>query len=41
MTRFTHLDESGKARMVDVSGKDQSSRVAIATGSIRMSIRDC
>jgi cyclic pyranopterin monophosphate synthase len=37
MTRFTHLDESGKARMVDVSGKDQSSRVAIATGSIRMS----
>lgn len=37
MTRFTHLDESGKARMVDVSGKDQSSRVAIATGAIRMS----
>ena len=37
MTRFTHLDESGKARMVDVSSKDQSSRVAIATGSIRMS----
>ena len=37
MTQFTHLDESGKARMVDVSGKDQSSRVAIATGSIRMS----
>ena len=36
MTRFTHLDESGKARMVDVSGKEQSSRVAVATGSIRM-----
>lgn len=37
MTRFTHLDESGKARMVDVSGKEPSSRVAVATGSIRMS----
>ena len=37
MTRFTHLDESGKARMVDVSGKEPSSRVAIATGAIRMS----
>ena len=37
MTQFTHLDESGKARMVDVSGKEPSSRVAVATGSIRMS----
>lgn len=37
MTRFTHIDETGKARMVDVSGKEHSSRVAIATGSIRMS----
>lgn len=37
MTRFTHLDESGKARMVDVSGKEPSPRVAIATGAIRMS----
>ena len=37
MTRFTHLDESGNARMVDVSGKEPSSRVAVATGSIRMS----
>lgn len=37
MTRFTHIDEAGKARMVDVSGKEHSSRVAIATGSIRMS----
>ena len=37
MTRFTHLDESGNARMVDVSGKEPSSRVAVATGSIMMS----
>jgi cyclic pyranopterin phosphate synthase len=37
MTRFTHLDESGNARMVDVSGKEPSSRVAVATGSIGMS----
>ena len=37
MTPFTHLDESGNARMVDVSGKEPSSRVAVATGSITMS----
>lgn len=37
MSRLTHSDDSGRAKMVDVSGKDQSSRVAVATGSIRMS----
>jgi cyclic pyranopterin monophosphate synthase len=33
---FTHLDDQGAARMVDVSGKDVTARLARATGSIRM-----
>ena len=32
MERFTHLDETGAARMVDVSGKDVTARSATATG---------
>jgi cyclic pyranopterin phosphate synthase len=31
---FTHLDEVGAARMVDVSGKDVSVREAVATGRV-------
>jgi cyclic pyranopterin phosphate synthase len=31
--RLTHVDESGAARMVDVSGKDVTARTAVATGS--------
>jgi cyclic pyranopterin phosphate synthase len=38
--RFTHLDESGAARMVDVSAKDVSVRTATATGFVRLSA-DC
>ena len=38
MSDLTHTDESGRARMVDVSGKNPSARVAIATGAIRMSM---
>ena len=34
---FTHLDESGAARMVDVSAKDVSVRTATATGFVRLS----
>lgn len=34
---LTHLDESGRARMVDVGGKDDTERVAIAKGSIQLS----
>jgi cyclic pyranopterin monophosphate synthase len=34
---FSHLDESGAARMVDVSGKDVSARTATATGFVRLS----
>ena len=37
MNRLTHLDEHGQARMVDVGGKAESHRVAIASGRISMS----
>jgi cyclic pyranopterin phosphate synthase len=33
---LTHFSDSGRARMVDVSAKDQTVRVAIASGVIRM-----
>ena len=33
---FSHLDADGTARMVDVSGKPVSTRVAIASGAIRL-----
>ncbi|HEX6151535.1 MAG TPA: cyclic pyranopterin monophosphate synthase MoaC, partial [Nocardioides sp.] len=32
--RLTHVDESGAARMVDVSGKDLTDRQAVATGRV-------
>ena len=35
--RPTHLDEHGRARMVDVSGKVSSERVAVASGAVHMS----
>ena len=34
--RLSHVDASGEARMVDVSAKDETRRVARATGLIRM-----
>jgi cyclic pyranopterin phosphate synthase len=34
---FTHFDESGNARMVDVGGKIETVRVAEAVGNIQMS----
>ena len=37
MTGFTHLDEAGAARMVDVSDKDTTARTAIATGRVLVS----
>ena len=33
---FTHLDAEGKARMVDVSAKDETERSATAKGSVTM-----
>ncbi len=35
--RFTHLDDAGAARMVDVSGKDVTARSATASGTVRVS----
>ena len=37
MTKLTHLDEAGAARMVDVSTKPATAREAVATGRIIMS----
>jgi cyclic pyranopterin phosphate synthase len=37
MNKLTHLDEQGNARMVDVGGKAETHRVAIASGRISMS----
>src|SRR5688572_32046881 len=37
MSRMTHLDELGQARMVDVGSKPATARSATATGRIRMS----
>ncbi len=34
--KFTHFDDAGNARMVDVSGKVETSRIATAEGSISM-----
>jgi cyclic pyranopterin phosphate synthase len=34
---FTHLDDSGAARMVDVSAKEITARTATATGDVRVS----
>jgi len=36
MPQFTHLDDKGKARMVDVSGKDTTRREAVARGKVLM-----
>jgi len=33
---LTHIDRRGEARMVDVSGKDQTERIAIAEGKVVM-----
>ena len=36
MNELTHLDASGNARMVDVGGKAETARIAVASGRIRM-----
>ena len=36
MTKFTHLDDKGRARMVDVSSKKATLREAYARGQVRM-----
>jgi len=37
VSRLTHMDESGRARMVDVSDKPATTREAVAEGFLRMS----
>ncbi|MDR3510093.1 MAG: cyclic pyranopterin monophosphate synthase MoaC [Caulobacteraceae bacterium] len=36
MARLTHIDETGRARMVDVSDKPVTAREAVAAGLVRM-----
>ncbi|MFO1059610.1 MAG: cyclic pyranopterin monophosphate synthase MoaC [Dongiaceae bacterium] len=36
MSGFTHFDEQGRARMVDVTGKEATTRTATARGLVRM-----
>lgn len=38
MTKLTHLDEQGNARMVDIGGKVETQRLAVAEGRISMSV---
>jgi len=37
MTEFSHLDKDGRAHMVDVGQKQETSRRAIASGLVKMS----
>lgn len=36
MKKLTHFNPEGRARMVDISGKEATERVAVAAGRIRM-----
>jgi len=36
MSKLTHLDDEGRARMVDVGGKPETERIAVAAGSVLM-----
>ncbi|MGF6603437.1 cyclic pyranopterin phosphate synthase [Paraburkholderia sp. GAS448] len=36
MPELTHFDAAGQAHMVDVGGKAETKRIAVASGSIRM-----
>ena len=36
MNKLTHFDDAGNARMVDVSAKDATDRIAVAKGSVIM-----
>jgi len=38
-SRLTHLDAAGQARMVDVSGKNVTTRSATATGTVLLSAK--
>ncbi|TET76827.1 MAG: cyclic pyranopterin monophosphate synthase MoaC, partial [Candidatus Cloacimonadota bacterium] len=36
MNKLTHFDESGRASMVDITGKENTERYAIAKGRVYM-----
>ena len=36
MTKLSHIDAAGEAHMVDVGGKDETVRIAVAQGAVRM-----
>jgi cyclic pyranopterin phosphate synthase len=36
MFEFTHFDAQGRSRMVDISGKGETQRIAVARGSVKM-----
>ncbi|PCI44156.1 MAG: cyclic pyranopterin monophosphate synthase MoaC, partial [Proteobacteria bacterium] len=36
MNQLTHFDKAGRGRMVDVSDKEITTRIAIASGEIHM-----
>ena len=36
MPKLTHFDEAGRARMVDISAKPATARIAVARGEVRM-----
>lgn len=36
MADFTHINEQGRARMVDISGKERTNRTAVAFSRVRM-----
>jgi cyclic pyranopterin phosphate synthase len=38
MAKLSHLDEQGRARMVDVSEKGVTSRIAVARGTVHMAL---
>lgn len=38
VNNITHLDDEGRARMIDVGEKPETERVAVARGAVRMSI---
>ena len=38
---FSHLDEAGRARMVDIGGKEETIRVAKAAGRVLMAPETC
>ena len=38
MSELSHYDETGKVKMVDVSGKDTTTRRAVASGKVLLSV---